>query len=198
MSEQMLYISKNAENYSVGLKKLITDISEEMNKGIKDGLAYKLASVENEEVKLYSFIKNEGYDISYKEFTGFISDAKDIITANADFIDSALAEKLSEQISEELSDSDLEQVAGGKMKWWQWLLIGIAAVALVVACVIAAPLVIAIGTAIGAGSAACFAAGTVGLLTYAAVGNIAVVVGAGIAAGVAVAAGTGAGLGALA
>lgn len=189
MAEQILYISENAKNYSAGLKKLIQDISEEMTNGIKDGLAYKLARVENEEAKLYSFIKNEGYGISYKEFTGFLSDAKEIITANADFIEGALADTKMEQSSEELSDSDLEQVAGGGMKWWQWLLVGIAAVAIVVACVCIASVVASVGACLATVGVGAIAAGGLAGLVIAT--NPAIV--AGIVAGVAIGARTAAG-----
>lgn len=165
MSEQIVYGNKNFENYSKDLLKLIVDISEEMNKGIQDGLTFKLGRVENDEVKLHNFVRNEGYDITYKEFTDFIVDAKDLITKNSDFIDSALAEKIEELSSEELSDDDLEQVSGGKMKWWNWLLIGVAAVAVAVACVVLAPVAIAAasaGLSFVAGSSVVLGAGLAG------------------------------------
>jgi len=76
MAEQVIYFSNNVRNYSKNIKKLIDDISEELSKGVKDGLASRISSVENDEAKLYSFVKNEGYAISYKEFSGFIADCK--------------------------------------------------------------------------------------------------------------------------
>ena len=147
MSEKVLYFTSDPIKYSENVKKLIHDINDEVIKGIKDGFAYKLASVENDEAKLYAFLKNEGYDITYKEFTGFINDCKDTIKLNEQFIHEAT----SEHSSVELSDSDLEQVAGG-MNWWQWLLVGIGA-ALVTAAIIltaglATPLIAAAATGV--------------------------------------------------
>lgn len=211
MAEQMIYISKNAEHYSKGIIQMITDIAEEMMTGVKDGLAYKLANVENEEAKLHAFIKNEGYDITYKEFSDFIVDAKEIISLNSDLIESTLAEQIAEHSSEELSDDDLEQVSGGKLKWWQWLLVGVAAVAVVVACVLAAPIVasvgVTMGVAVGYSVGSCVAStlavnGALGGVFFSAmVGGASVaqgiVAGAAIGAGVAVGAGTAAGVTAL-
>ncbi len=185
MSEQLIYVSNNAQNYSVGLKKMIMDLSEEMTNGIKDGLAYKLARVENDEAKLYSFVKTEGYDLTFKEFSGFISDAKDMITANEEFINDILSEKIAEFESEELDDNDLEQVVGGNLKWWQILLICFAVVALVVACIIAAPLVAGVGAAVGTVVAAggTIAAGGVFACSAVVAGSAAAALGTAVATG---------------
>jgi hypothetical protein len=177
MSEQVIYFSNNVRSYSKNLKTLIEDISEEMNKGIKDGFAFKLANVENDDAKMYSFLKNEGYDINYKEFTGFISDCRETIDANEQLI----RKVTSEQNSEELSDSDLEQVAGGT-SWWKLMLIGIGAVLLLAAVVLSAGLATPLlaAAAIGASSAA---------LTSAVIaGSGAVLIGCGVAAAVGTAA----------
>lgn len=136
MSEQVIYVSNNVKSYSETLRKLIGDISDELNKGIKDGFAFKLANVENEETETYNFIKNQGYDIKYKEFTEFVSDCKGMIEANEKILDDVSKE----QITEELSDNDLEQVSGGKGWWkknWSKVAMGVGA-ALVVGAVLVA------------------------------------------------------------
>ncbi len=158
MSEQVFYYSSNAQNYSDNLKKLLRDIYDEVDKGIQDGLAYKLAGVEDDESKVYSFLKNEGYDITYKEFSDFVNDCNDTIKVNGQLFQDVT----NEQMTSELSDSDLEQVAGG-MKLWQKLLIGVGAALLVGAIILTAglatPAVVA-GTAGGAlatmSTSACF------------------------------------------
>lgn len=188
MADQVLYVGNNAKNYSTNLKKLIDTIAEEMSKGIKDGLAFRFSSVENDETKLYAFVKNEGYDITYKEFSGFIADAKEVVLANKDFLESIIGEQMSEQMSEELSDNELEQVAGGTA-WWQWLLAAVCAVAVIAAVIVTcgalAPLIPLAATGVlGAGVAVGTFVGTAGGLVMAGAASTLVVAGVTAAVGV--------------
>jgi lactobin A/cerein 7B family class IIb bacteriocin len=205
MAEQTLFISRNAVNYSTGLVKLINDISNEMTTGIRDGLASRLGGVENDEAKLYAFIKNEGYPISYKEFTSFLVDAKEMVQQNEAFIRGAAADQTAESRSEELSDQDLEQVAGGGLPWWAWLLIAAAALLVVAACLVCPVLIGVVGAGLGAAVAGGLGAGlTIGVVAGAALASTSVVIATGAAvavagavvAGVAVVAGAAGGIGA--
>ena len=129
MSALALKTSKSINDYGEGIKKLLLDIAEDMKNDIKDGVGIKLAAQNGDEASVYSFLKNQGYEINYKDFLLFQEDSKKIVNDNEEAIKGMIAE----QKSEELSDSDLEQVAGG-MNWWQWLLVGIGA-ALVIAAI---------------------------------------------------------------
>ena len=187
MAEQMLYAGKNVQHYSAALKKFIADIATEMTTGIKDGLGYKLCCLQNDEVKLHTLVKNEGYNITYKEFTDFIADAREIITLNADFIDSALADKKAEMGNKELTEDELAQVAGGKIKWWAIALAGLAAVCLLVACIILIPVtaVVSGAVAVGVGVGAAIAYGVAGSAVFAgAVTGASIMGGLGVAFGI--------------
>lgn len=120
MSTMALQTNKSINDYGAGIKKLLLDIKKEIEDGTKDGIGMQLASQKGDEASVYNFLKNQGYEITYKDFLIFNKDSKKIVEEN----EKALRSMLEEQKSEELSDSDLEQVAGG-LEWWQWLLVGI-------------------------------------------------------------------------
>lgn len=129
MSTMVFQTNKSINEYGLGIRKLLLDIKEEIENGTKDGIGMQLASQSGDETSVYNFIKNQGYDVTYKDFLIFHKDSKKIVEDNGETIKSLIEE----QKSEELSDSDLEQVAGG-LNWWQWILVGIGA-ALVIAAV---------------------------------------------------------------
>ena len=186
MVNQLVYKSEWVNTHNPNFKRLFTDLGEEMNKGIKDGMAYRLANTENDETKIFAFIKNEGYDIPYKEFAEFTEVCKGVVVDNEDFLKNAMQE----QMSEELSDSDLEQVAGGK-KLPKW---AIALIAIGIAIVIAAAVVFTFGAgavvaAAGGAAFVALAGASIGLgggaIAATVVGTTAGAIGVGVALGVA-------------
>jgi len=126
-----LVLTKGLADYAEGIQKLAMDLKKEAEQGIKDGLIYTLGKQEDDEMKVYEYIKNEGYVINYKDFQGFIGDARAIINENEAFFMNIVQETF----SEELSEDDLEQVAGGG--WfknnWKKVLMGIGALMVVAA-----------------------------------------------------------------
>lgn len=157
-----------------------------MTTGIRDGLASRLGGVENDEAKLYAFIKNEGYPISYKEFTSFLVDAKEMVQQNEAFIQGAAADQTAESSTEELSDQDLEQVAGGGLAWWAWLLIACAALIVVAACLVCPVLIGVVGAGLGATVGAALGAGVaIGTIATAALASTSVAIATGAAVAVA-------------
>lgn len=136
MEEKKIFIKETVNGYSDELKRLITDIGDELGKGIKDGFGYRIANINDDEAEVYSFLKNQGYEITYKEFSDFIGDCRDILEANE-----LLIEEISiEEIDEELDDDELKVVAGGKgwfKKNWKKLAIGAGAALLLGAAIVA-------------------------------------------------------------
>ena len=181
MSEQILYISENTKTYSEALKSFVRSVFEELESGVKDGLAYQLSKADDNETEVFNFIKSQGFDIKYKEFFGFYEDCQEMIKANAELLESMPIE---EEVVE-LDDTDLEQVAGGSGWWkknWKKVAIGAGAALVVGAALVAtgglaAPI---IGASVAAGG---------GMLPVIATGVIAAH--SGLAAGCAIAAGAG-------
>ncbi len=172
MRELTLKTNKTIDDYSEGIGKLLFDIADEIKNEVKDGIGIKLASQSGDEASVYNFLKNEGYDITYKDFLSFNQDSKKIVEENED----AIKNMLLEQKSEELNDNDLEQVAGGKMKWWQWALIGVGA-----ALVIAAATIVTCGMGTAATTiATTYAIGAAEVATTLAGANVAGFIGAAV------------------
>lgn len=150
-----LNLKRGMEDYGDGIKKLLTDIKYEIENNIRDGIGIKLASENESEVKTYNFLKNQGYDMSYKEFYEFYKESQVIVENNYDLIEKALEE----QESSELNDDELEVVAGGKgwfKKNWKKVAVGAG-----IALLLGAAIVVTGGLAGVAAAGA--AASTVGL-----------------------------------
>ena len=124
MKEKNIFIKKTMDDYSDELKRLIIDIGDELSKGIKDGFGYKIANMDDNEAGLYSFLKNQGYDLNYKEFLNFLNECKELIEANEMLLD----EISLEGIDEELNEDELATVSGGKGFWkknWKKIAVGV-------------------------------------------------------------------------
>ena len=132
MSEITLQTARTFGDYPEGIQKLFLDIKEEVESGLKDGIGMRLASQKGEASEVYGFLKDQGYDITYKDFNIFYEDSLKIIEDN----ETALERMMEEQSTQELSDNDLEQVAGGSGWWkknWKKVAIGAGAVLVVAA-----------------------------------------------------------------
>lgn len=132
------------EDYAQGIQKLFGDIYDEISRDIKDGVMHNLLTIEDE-TQSYNFLKNQGYDISYKDFLEFVEDCRTNLFENADMIGRFIVEN--EQSVQELDDEDLERVAGGGLGNWikshkKEIIIGAAIVAGVVAVAATTALVI--------------------------------------------------------
>lgn len=116
--EYSIKINKDMNSYSNDIKRLIIDISREIEKDVKDGIAGILSSSKKNEVELYEFIKDQGYAITYKDYQEFYEDCKEMIEINLDEVEKMI--KNEEASTEELSDDQLEIVSGGGLKsFWK-------------------------------------------------------------------------------
>lgn len=106
----MMLVNKDTNDYSDGVKKLITDIKKEMDEQIKDGIAMKLTGLRADKRGIYNFLKDEGYKMNYVEFSDFYEDGKKIVKENQIVLEKTFLE----QSYTELSMDELEEVSGGR------------------------------------------------------------------------------------
>lgn len=116
MATKILTTSYIPTDFSSNVQILLKDILAEYEEKKTDGILSKLMGNDGSKEELYNFIKNEGYELNYKEFTKFYEASDAIVEKNKEYLVEACY-KVNEKYSDELSENDLENVVGGKLSW---------------------------------------------------------------------------------
>lgn len=120
MTTLVLKSNKTVEDYSKEMQIFLTDLKKDFEESVKDGILYKLSKMDGEPERIYNFLKNEGYKMTYKDFTTFYDDSLELIGKNGN----AINNMMKETYETELTEDDLTDVVGGKLKLWQKVAMG--------------------------------------------------------------------------
>lgn len=157
------------DKYSKGIFQLVNDLNEEVKTENKSGIISEISKMNSSEEEIYSFLKNEGYDISYKDYKLFYNDSLKAFGES----ENEISKVMRETYETELSENDLESVAGGKLSFKK-LGLSIGAALVIGGIVVATGGVAAVAIVVAAG-----ATGATGVVA----GGLAAVVIGGVAAG---------------